>query len=301
VPVTPAGPRPGSGGVRPPATGALLGAWVKPERFTESGRLAAKDQFETSVGRKLDIVHDFHKWGDEFPSAFDEQIVRAGAIPLISWAGTDTKLVAIGDEDETIRQRARAIKKFGKPLLLRWRWEMDRPNLQGEVHGPADYIAAWKRVRAVFAKEQVMNASFVWCPLAEGFASGKAQAYYPGDDQVDWLCADAYTLTPGRQPLSGLLDPFLSWAEPRHKPVIIAEFGTIPGAPGERARWLAEAGALVAKRPAIKALVYFDADTDQHGVARRWSLQWDSADVAAFAALAKDPLLNTDKRTVSGR
>jgi hypothetical protein len=301
VPVTPNGPAPGSGGVRPPSEGALLGAWVQPDKFTDAGRLAAKDQFEASVGRKLDIVHDFHQWADEFPTAFDREIVRGGAIPLISWGGTDTRMIAIGDEDAVIRERARAVKSFGKPLLLRWRWEMERPNLRGEVHGPADFIAAWKRVRAMFARERVTNASFVWCPLAEGFAAGKAQAYYPGDDQVDWVCADAYTLTPGREPLGQLLDPFLDWAEKRHKPAIVGEFGTVPGGKGERARWLAEAGALVAQRPAIKALVYFDADTEQRGEARRWSLRWDRADVAAFAGLARDPLLNRYKRAVSTR
>jgi hypothetical protein len=290
----------GSRGVVPPATGAYLGAWVQPMQFTERGRLAAKEEFEADVGRELDIVHDFHKWADEFPSEFDHDIARSGAIPLISWGGTDTRLIAIGDEDELIRQRARSVKEFGTPILLRWRWEMERPNLRAEVHSPADYIAAWKRIRAIFTVEGVTNASFVWCPLAEGFDSGRAQAFYPGDDQVDWLCTDAYTLDP-REPLSRVMGKFLDWARPRGKPIVIGEFGTLPGKPGARAGWLAELPDIVRKNPQIKGFVYFDSDTEQRGVTRQWSLRWDPRDVAAFSALAKDRLFNVRKLSVASR
>jgi hypothetical protein len=282
----------------PPRTGALLGAWVKPDQFTDAGRIAALDGFTRSVGRPLDVVQDYHKWNDEFPDEFDRTVAHSGAIPLISWGGTDTHLIAVGDDDEVIHQRAQALKAWRAPVLLRWRWEMDRPNLAGEVHGPAEYIAAWKRIRAVFRAERVSNVSFVWCPLAEGFGSGKAQDYYPGSDQVDWLCADAYTLDPG-QPLEDLLAPFLSWAQPLGKPIVIAEFGSVPGKDGQRAAWISAVPALVAKYPQLKALLYFDADTQQRTEERRWSLRWDQRDVQAFAGLARDPALNTRHRRIT--
>jgi hypothetical protein len=38
----------------------------------------------------------------------------------------------------------------------------------------------------------VQNAAWVWCPTANGFADGQAAAFYPGNNEVDWICADAY-------------------------------------------------------------------------------------------------------------
>jgi hypothetical protein len=278
-------------GVRPPAKGAYLGAWVKPALFSDAGRVAAVDALAGDIGRRLDVVQNYHRWTDDFPTDFDRSIAHSGAIPLISWAGTDTRLIALGDDDEVIRQRARALKAWRAPMMLRWRWEMDRDNLQNEIHGPKDYIAAWKRIRSVFAAEGAGNVSFVWCPLAEGFGTGEAQKFYPGDDEVDWVCADAYTLDP-RTPLETVLAPFLRWAAPTGKPIVVAEFGTVPGRSGERARWLAGVPPLVAKYPQVKAMLYFDSDTEQRGEDRRWSLRWDHRDINAFAQLARNPALN---------
>jgi hypothetical protein len=253
---------------------------------------------EVTACHRLAIAHVYLRWGESFPSTTDAQLAHSGHDLLVSWTGTDMAVMAQGGADADILRLAEQIKSFGAPVFLEPRWEMDRPNLAGEVHGPAEYIAAWKRIRAVFRAERVSNVSFVWCPLAEGFGSGKAQDYYPGSDQVDWLCADAYTLDPG-QPLEDLLAPFLSWAQPLGKPIVIAEFGSVPGKDGQRAAWISAIPALVAKYPQLKALLYFDADTQQRTEERRWSLRWDRRDVQAFAGLARDPALNTRHRRIT--
>ena len=40
------------------------------------------------------------------------------------------------------------------------------------------------------------NVDWVWCPSANGFEETEGAEYYPGDDEVEWLCADAYTPYP---------------------------------------------------------------------------------------------------------
>ena len=56
-----------------------------------------------------------------------------------------------------------------------------------------DFVAAWDHIRAIFAAVGVKNAAWVWCPTANGFnPDGRAAAFYPGDNKVDWICADAY-------------------------------------------------------------------------------------------------------------
>src|SRR5205085_362734 len=124
-------------GPQPPAAGAWLGAWVKPRIPTQVGLVAAEHTFEGQLGRPLDVVQVYHQWDDDFPSAADVQFVRSGKTLMISWAGTDTRVITSGRFDELIRDRAEAIKALGTPVLLRWRWEMNRPNLQGSIWSPA--------------------------------------------------------------------------------------------------------------------------------------------------------------------
>ena len=79
-----------------------------------------------------------------------------------------------------IRKHADDIRAMGRPIMLEWRWEMDRPNLRAEVWSGADYVAAWKHIRQIFAEEGVTNASWVWCPTSDGFANGTGAGLLPG-------------------------------------------------------------------------------------------------------------------------
>jgi hypothetical protein len=274
-----------------PPTGAYVGAWVKPDKYTEQGHIDAVESFEREVGRKLDVIHNYHTWEDFFPSEFDIYVARRGSTLLLSWAGVDTRDIAEGKFDGLIRTRARDLKTLDAPVLLEWRWEMDRPNLKSVVHEPADFIAAWTRIRSLFHEEGAERVDWVWCPTAEGFAEGRAAAYYPGDDQVDWVCVDAYALTPDR-PLIDELRPFLDWTRSHDKPVIIGEFGTQTDQPGKRAGWLGDVAAMVREQPQIKALLYFDSNIDRDGKKRFWSLRNAPEDVEAFGRLLRQPYFN---------
>jgi len=270
----------------PPARGAWIGAWVKPDLPTPDGRLAAVADFESQLGRSLDVAHVYRQWEDAFPRE-DDRSLAEGRTTLLSWGGTDTRQIQSGLYDDLIRSRARDLKRWGVPVLLEWRWEMDRPNLQGEIWSPEDYVAAWKRLRGIFAEEEVDNVSWVWCPLAVGFVSGRAQPYYPGDDQVDWLCADVYP-GPAAQSFAAAAGPFLDWARSRPHPIVIGEFGWAASAGEEpRQRWLTEAGEFVRTQPQIKALVYFDADNSESPTdAYDTSLRRAPGSMAAFRAVA---------------
>ncbi len=137
-------------------------------------------------------MHTYLTWQARFPTPSALAFLNQGSMLLISWAGTDTRQIMSGADDSWIRTRARQIKALGKPVFLEWRWEMDRPNLRSEVHSGAEYVAAWDHIRAIFAAVGVHNAAWVWCPTANGFSDGQAAAFYPGSDEVDWICADAY-------------------------------------------------------------------------------------------------------------
>ena len=294
--VTEAPPVGGATSVPLPPSGSYVGAWVKPEKNTEQGRIEAVLAFEQQIGRPLDIVHHYHTWDDFFPSEFDLYFAeRADTTLLLSWASADTKEIVAGDFDRMIRLRAKDLKALRVPVLLQWRWEMDRPNLESVVHEPEDYIAAWKRIRSLFHEEGADNVDWVWCPLAEGFANGRAPSYYPGDDQVDWLCADAYTVEPA-EPLEPVLESFFAWAKDKDKPLMIGEFGTQAGTEaGARARWIADVGRMARRHRQVKAVLYFDSDVDRDGRQRDWSLRGHPEDLEAYGQLAAEPYFNPRK------
>lgn len=280
----------------PPAHGAYFGARAAGPQDTQKDLIQAVDNLQQQIGRKLAIVHVYLKWSSPFPTTSDTAFMQQGSMLLLSWAGTDTKAIASGQYDALIKQRAQEIKATGKKIFLEWRWEMDRPNLIGTDHSPADYIAAWDHIRSIFASEHVDNVAWVWCPTAKGFAGGNAAAFYPGDSEVDWICADAY---PGRGPyrsFASTVQPFLTWASQRSKPVMIGEYG-VPAtySPEQRAQWLRDAAAAVQKDSQIKALVYFDADAQQS-----YTLPTGSSALQVFRSLANNDYFDPASLSSSG-
>jgi hypothetical protein len=292
VPTVSAPTDPIARGPQPPAQGAWVGAWVKPQIPTQNGQVDGVAKFEQALGRPLDVVQVYHLWDDDFPSDADRAFVAEGRTLLLSWAGADTRVIASGRYDAQIRAQAEAVRDLGAPILLRWRWEMNRPNLQGSVWSPADFVAAWKHVRAIFTEVGATNAAWVWCPLATDYSGTNGPAYYPGDDQVEWLCTDVY---PGQdyRSFAEVSSDFLAWAAGHKKPVIIGEFGAEDAEPGQRQAWLNGAAAFVKAHPQVKGVVYFDARHQDNGRDRDFTLTPGTGPWRAFASMAKDPYFHS--------
>jgi hypothetical protein len=275
----------------PPASGAYLGAYAGPDVFTQANEIGAVDSLQQQLGHKLAIVHTYLKWQAVFPTPSDLAFINQGSTLLISWAGTGTQQIISGADDGWIRTRAQQIKALGKPVFLEWRWEMDRPNLRYQEISGADYVAAWDHIRAIFAAAGVNNAAWVWCPTAGGFINGQAAAFYPGNNEVDWICADAYPPYGSRASFASTVNPFLSWAAHHDKPVMIGEFG-VPVSFGskQRAQWLRAAQQVVVGDRQIKALLIFDDNPPGQGPEGQYSLV--SGALSAFKAIADQSYFN---------
>jgi len=277
-----------AGPVAVPENGALLGAWVKPESYSQAGRIAAVAGFEASLGRELDIVHSYRRLHEEIGTESDLAFTSRATL-MISWAGTTSEEILSGLADERIRLHAKQIRGLDKPVLLRMRWEMDRPNLAASVGSPALYRDSWRRVRKLFAEEGAANVSWVFCPTAEGFEEGRAAAYYPGDDTVDWTCVDVYAGSRLR-PISELLRPFLTWAAQRPKPIMIGEYGVARMWTGlERRDWISAAAGTFRANPQIKAVLYFESNPEDRTAAGEFAVSDDPAALDAFRQTALDP------------
>ncbi|BCJ64446.1 glycosyl hydrolase [Polymorphospora rubra] len=281
-----------SGPVAAPATGARLGAWVKPRVWGQDGRRAAVTGYEESLDRSLDIVNTYRRFDEKFLTLTDREFMARGVTVMLSWASGDTRSIVEGHHDDLIRAQARRVRAAQRPVLLRYRWEMDRPNLRATMWSGADFVAAWRHTRRIFDEERVTNASWVWCPTAEGFVRGDAPDFYPGDDAVDWTCVDVYAGQRFRS-LAELMDPFLRWAAARPKPIIVGEFGVARewGSAG-RAAWLRDAAVLFKANPQIKAVAYFESDPDGNPPKGQFQLSDDPPAFAAFTELARDPYFN---------
>jgi hypothetical protein len=281
-----------AGPFAPPAKGAYVGAWIKPEELTHVGRLAAVDTLQQNLGRRLKILNTYRRFDQLVGTPSDREFQAQGATLMISWATGDNRSILDGEHDRLIREQADAIRAMQRPVLLRMRWEMDRPNLRATMWSGEDFIAAWTYVRNIFRQERADNVSWVWCPTAEGFIRGEAAAFYPGDDQVDWTCADVYAGSVF-QPIGQLMGPFLQWAGRHPKPIIIGEFGVAKawGSAG-RAAWLTDAERTFKANTQIKAIAYFESDPAGNGPKQQFQLTGDKPAFTAFRRLTTDPYFN---------
>jgi hypothetical protein len=276
-----------------PAHGVYLGAYVQPTVDTPAGLIGAVQSFEQSVGHPIDLVHVYVPWGRSMPGRVGRYFVRHGKVLLLTWGGTpNTKAIIAGRDDAMIRASAEAIKRLKRPIMLEFRHEMDRGNLQWTIHGPHDYIAAWDHIRSIFTAVGATNVSWVWCPTGYGFQIGRAQAFYPGNKEVDWVCADVYANS--GQSLSQAAAPFLSWASHTRKPVIIGEFAA-KGSAASWPAWLAQAGRLAQSDRQIRAMAYFDGNgTDSNGHPFSYWLGRDPQALAAFGRLLGEQFFRPD-------
>ncbi|MFT7474057.1 MAG: hypothetical protein ACI81L_000973 [Verrucomicrobiales bacterium] len=275
--------------------GALLGVSTGLSRAERANRFRA---LERDAGRSFDIGHVFHAWDQAIPTVDDLMHLEDGRILMISWNGADTIEITNGLHDDWIRQQATSVRDLQEPLLLRWLWEMDGQRRRDWVHSGPDYVAAWLRIRSIFDEVGAANADFVWCPNEFLFWEGSdPEPWYPGDENVDWLCADGYnwqtsTAHPEWLAFDDIFGDFVDWAAPRNLPIIIGETGSNEGEAGAKADWLRSLPQILeAELPEIDAIVYFDKNFTAFGHPD-WRLDTTVASYEAWIDVSNDPWLN---------
>ena len=282
----------GGAGIAPPERGAWLGSWVA-SRYGSSreGRERAVLELESKLDRKLAIDHTYVPWGTSigWQPAWD---LAQGRIPLISFGfGGDTREVAAGRHDAYLRSLAEEVRGLGRPVLLRYAYEMDGENSTSWVHSGGDYVAAWRHVHKLFAG---LDAAWVWAPNASAFADPPAvERYWPGDGYVDWVGADGYNWYGCRnrtdwRGFGEVFRPFYAWAGARGKPLMIAEAGTTEDSadPGRKQAWYTDAAAALRAMPKVRAVVFFDSSNPCP-----WWVDTTARSLDGFRRLARDPHL----------
>ena len=262
---------------------APIGVPAGPPQFGFAAGLWGQDR--TDYWNNLDavpgtgrlIAHEFKSFTKEVNTDLYRWHMQSGRDLLLTWNGTDAEGVLNGSHDDWIRHHARELKSLPDTVMLRFWHEPDVSHKLAWIdNDPQQYIDSWMHVRRIFAEEQALNVEWVWCPTAWNWAERGSQ-FYPGDANVDWLCADGYSGWDLNAPLPDVENAFTSfqaWANQRpHKPILVAEFGAGERGPGDRAEWIAGIPDWVQASPNIRAVVYFDVDMRPNGEIYDWRIR----------------------------
>ena len=300
-----------------PASGAYIGAFVNP---TDSMTLSTTDhenlvlQFESMIGRKLDVEMYYYHWGNDFWNGAPKWDLANGRIPEVKYgAGTIPSLDSIinGSQDATLRALADGAKSLGKQFFFCPLWEMNgdweqwsgaNNNDPGTFDGPLKFIKAWRHMHDIFVQRGATNAVWVWAP--DKGDNPKVNwnhwlRYYPGDDYVDWVGWDGYNWG-----TVSSWSNWLSWEQvfqvayndfANRKPIMIAETASTEIG-GDKAQWIADTAAVLkARYPDVASITWFD---DNKPTETDWRVDSSSASLAAFKAWASDPYFNLNGGSV---
>jgi hypothetical protein len=267
---------------------------------TTPGGLETAESMAAKTGRSLDVNHSYYRWDDRVPSAEDRADVAAGRTPLISfkpatkggqvlrWAD-----VASGRYDARLREVAQGLKSLGKPVFFSFHHEPENDQAFGT---PAEYRAAWRHVAEILRQEGATNVVKTYVTM--GWKPELSEAYYPGNDVVDWVAGDPYNWAYSKshfdapwRSFEAAAGKFYAWAKGKGKPIMIAETGCVedPRDPGRKAQWIREMGeTLKHKWPEIKAVCYFNNNHDDGRGINGWHIESPQA-LAAMRELAQDP------------
>ena len=140
-------------------------------------------------------------------------IWEAGSVPVVTWlpsTGTTTETaddiareVADGDHDALIERWAARLRDWtigdgterrfyfrpGHEMNGNWfPWSADSSSTTN------DYIEMWRRIHGIFTESGLDGTTmqWMWSPNADEIGGVRAEAYYPGDDYVDWVGLDGF-------------------------------------------------------------------------------------------------------------
>jgi beta-mannanase len=278
--------------------------------------------WEKLSGRTSTIFHTYHKGDEKFPTAAEIAMTQDPAHPrvlLLNWRveyGSTWANVAAGKLDKRIDAFAARIKstyaskKFF--LVLNHEPEDDVRPHKGSGMTAKDFRASFRHVVQRLRGKGVDNMVSVVAYM--GNEKWMAQPWwkdlYPGDDVVDWVGLDSYVSAEQNYYHHGmfgdLLDRrapggvgFYDWAVRNHKskPIMVAEWGAYHrvGRVTDKSAQFNSVLPELRKRPAIKAIVYFDTKKDAFGD-RDISINSSAKSLATFKKLAADPMFDVQLR-----
>lgn len=278
--------------------------------------MAAQARFERLVGKRASLMHWGAPWQTchgrcrfiDFDTFAARNVTQHGSLSVYDWApyrdpytlhepAYALRTVTAGRWDAWIRSFATQVRRWGRPLLLRFAWEMNGnwfPWAEG-VNGnrSGDYVRAWRHTHQIFDAVGARNVTWVWCPNVDPRGEYTSLAsLYPGDRYVDWICLDGYNWgtnpvghRTGWQNFDDLYrrsyDQITALAPT--KPLMIGELGSTESG-GSKAAWIADTFARLHSYPKVRALLWMNDSLDEMD----WRLDSSRGALAAFQSGIQD-------------
>ena len=267
----------------------IIGAYAQP--IGNQTNIDAIIALEDTLGTKLPIVRAFEQWessiGQDKPL---HRFIRDGGRDLsvsikperrdgteIPWRDIANARPGSRLYGE-IQRMADGLSRFGAPVIFSFHHEAEGG--RNRSFGTSDeFIAAYRNIHSIFESEGVNNVQYAlilgeWSYEVGDFNPNdrrRAELWYPGDDVIDIIGSDEYNWNNCRgessEPWTSLgddLEPFLRFANQHPgKQLLLGEFGSDVGAPGQKAQWLNDAQRWFETSPdgdRFIALFYFHDD-----------------------------------------
>ncbi len=245
-------------------TGCYTGVFPGWGEYEDEVSSSVLYDFEDLSGKSVAFVPFSVFWGRNYISSHNlDEIGKYGAIPMVRlmpwgepyWvAGYQDKYslqrIIDGEFDDFIRGWADVIRDYQKPVMVTFGEEMngdwfpwsgvfqggDETTGYGDPRlpdGPERFVDAFRHVVDIFRAEAVTNA--VWYYQVNYDSQppeewNNIEAYYPGDDYVDWVAISVYGAQTPSDPwvsFESVMEPIyeeITSAFPQ-KPLMVAEWG----------------------------------------------------------------------------
>jgi hypothetical protein len=256
-----------------PDHACFIGAFIHRDSVVND----SAQQWERLVGKGHASYLHYVGYGRPFPMGWVQGLRRIGAAPNIAFE-PNSGLDKVKD-DEYLRGWARQAAVSGGPVFLRFASEFNGEWVAYNGN-PKLYIEKFRLVHRVM-RDEAPNVALVWTPyvLPKEFIA----PYYPGDDAVDWVGANLYSV----HHHNGRIDKPAGWEDPvkmirwmydrysKRKPIQISEYGATHfcQACGKEmpefglSKMVPFYQSLPRKYPRIKMIYYFSVDTAAQRIA----------------------------------
>ncbi len=279
-----------------PARGCYLGAFV----IQDANVNRRMDLWEETVGKGHASYLTYTGYGRPFPIAWVREVRQVGSVPNIAFEPNEG-LRAVRD-NAYLRKWARAAAASGGPVFLRFASEMNGA-WTAYSGNPSLYRAKFRLVAKVM-REEAPNVAMVWTPYC--MPKGNIPSYYPGDDAVDWVGVNIYSVHHhnGRldfpahreDPLELLRPVYQRYAS--RKPIQISEYAAtsfcmacsqpMPGFAIQKMSRLYRS--LPTQFPRVKMIYWFSWDTISGGAAENnYSVTANPEVLATYRHLTQSP------------
>ena len=296
-----------------------IGAYAQP--LGSQSNIDAVIELENTLGTTLPIVRGFNQWDDSIgeDKPFHRWVRDGGRDLTISVKptrnnGSTVRWADIANAQpgsqiyREIQDMANALRRFGEPVIFNFHHEPEQ-TINTHFGSSTDFRNAFRKVHSIFDAEGATNVQHAVILTEWGFEVGdfnandrrRAELWYPGDDVVDIIGSDEYNWNNCRgnssDPWISLEDdiaPFIRFANQHPgKRLMLGEFGSDVGSPGQKAQWLRDAQNYFSQSPdgdRFIALLYFHDDGRQEGFQQcEWWLDSSGASTSAAQAWFRDP------------